>query len=323
MTPRVGLVGTGSMGLTHLRAWRTAQVEPVGVAALRPESARAFAAEHGLAAFDSVDELMGACDAVDLCVPTDLHARLTLRAAEHGRDVVCEKPLARTVEEGRAMIEACRQHGVLLLVAQVLRYFPTYRRAFELVEAGKIGALTRVDLQRASAVPPHSWYRDAARSGGLVLDLLVHDVDFACWLLGAPAEVRREPLVAPGEHPGGERARLHLRWPSGATGVIEGSWNLPEATTHFRLEGTGGMLRGDGGRLTFVARDRPNDPVAVEVERQAPFGLMAMDLAAALRRESTFVVRPEDALVAVDVCTRGEFDEPMTGAPVIESATET
>lgn len=327
MTPRVGLVGAGSMGLAHLRAWRAAHVEPVGVAASRPEAAGAFAAAHGLVAFDGVDALLRACDAVDLCVPTDLHAALVLRAAEHGRDVVCEKPLARTVEQGRGMIAACGQRGVLLLVAQVLRFFPTYRRAFELVRAGAIGTLSRVELQRASAVPPHSWYRDVARSGGLTLDLLVHDADFACWLLGAPHEVRREPLAVPAEQPHGERARLHLRWPSGATGVIDGAWNLPDATTAFRLEGSRGVVHGSGAHLTFTAHDRPDAPVVIEVERQAPFELQARQLAAALRREATFAVTAEEALLAVDVCTRGEEPRPLAeavdAAPVIPPGLDT
>ncbi len=327
MTLRLGLVGTGTMGLEHLAAWRAAGVEPVGVAASRPESAGAFAAEHGLTPFASVDALLAACDAVDLCVPTDLHAPLALRAAERGRDVVCEKPLALNTEQGRGMIAACRQHGVLLLVAQVLRFFPTYRRAFELVRAGELGALTRVELQRASAVPPHSWYRDATRSGGLALDLLVHDADFACWLLGAPDEVRREPLVLPGEQPDGERARLHMRWPSGATGLIDGAWNLPDATTAFRLEGARGVLHGKGARLTFATHDRPDAPAAVEVERQAPFELQARHLAAALRREATFAVTPEQALLAVDVCTRSEEPRPLVeaagAAPAIPPSVDT
>ena len=306
MTPRLGLVGTGTMGLKHLGAWRAAGVEPAGVAASRPESAQAFAAEHGLTPFASVDALLAACDAVDLCVPTDLHAPLALRAAERGRDVVCEKPLALNAEQGRGMIDACSRHGVLLLVAQVLRFFPTYRRAAELVRSGALGSLTHVALQRASAVPVGSWYRDVARSGGMALDLLVHDADYACLLLGAPSDVGREVLPVPSAAPEAERLRLHLRWPSGASGVLEGSWSLPEAVTRFRLEGTGGVLVGQGERLTFTSSEQPATPQDVAVEPWPPYERQAQHLAAALRREEPFEVRPEEALLALEVCTRAD-----------------
>ena len=304
MTPRLGLVGTGTMGLKHLGAWRAAGVEPVGVAASRPESAGAFAAEHGLTPFASVDALLAACDAVDLCVPTDLHAPLALRAAERGRDVVCEKPLALNAEQGRRTIDACSRHGVLLLVAQVLRFFPAYRRAAELVRNGALGSLTHVALERASAVPLGSWYRDVARSGGMALDLLVHDADYACLLLGAPSDVDREVLPVPSAIPGAERLRLHLRWPSGASGVLEGSWNLPDAVSRFRLEGTRGVLVGQGERLTLTRREQPASPQDVAVEPSPPYERQAQHLAAALRREEPFEVRPEEALLALEVCTR-------------------
>lgn len=303
MTSRLGLVGTGTMGRTHLRAWRDAHVEPVGVVASRPESTRAFAAEHGLTPFANLDALLEACDAVDLCVPTNLHEPLALRAAERGCDVVCEKPLALNAEQGRGMLDACSRHGVLLLVAQVLRFFPTYRRAAELVRSGVLGSLTHVMLQRASAVPAGSWYRDVARSGGMALDLLVHDADYACMLLGAPSDVRHEVLPVPRGVPDVQRLRLHLRWPSGVSGVLEGSWNLPQAVSRFRLEGTRGVLVGQGERLTFASSEQPASPEDVTVDVWPPYERQAHHLAAALRRDEPFEVRPEEALLALEVCT--------------------
>ena len=318
MTPRVGLVGAGTMGLAHLRAWRGAGVEPVGVVASRPESSHAFAREHGLPAFGDLDALLEACGAVDLCVATDLHAALALRAARAGRDVVCEKPLALDVEQGRAMIDACEEHDVLLLVAQVLRFFPTYRRARELIGAGELGALRRLELQRASSVPLGSWYRDVARSGGLALDVLVHDADFACWLLGEPSEAAHELVIPPSAGSPVEHVRVHVRWPSGAEAVLAGSWDLPGAQTRFRLEGTQGVLVGHGTSLTLTRHDAPGDAVPVPLEAGDPFDLQARHLAAALRREATFEVLPEEALRAVAVCTGAVAGAGASGAGRME-----
>jgi predicted dehydrogenase len=303
VTPRIGLIGAGTMGRTHLLAWRAAGVEPIGVSASRPERAQAFASEHDLRAYRGFDELLETCDAVDLCVPTDLHAPLALRAARAGRDVVCEKPLALGVEQGRAMIEACDEHGVLLLVAQVLRFFPAYRRARELIAAGELGALTRLELRRASSVPAEGWYRDAERSGGLALDLLVHDADYACWLLGAPSAVVRERVIAPSGSSLSERVRLHLRWPSAAEAVLDGSWDVPGSITRFRIEGTTGVLEGQVGSLALGRLHRPGEAVSVPLDAGSAFELQARHLAAALRRETAFEVRSVGALTAVAVCT--------------------
>jgi predicted dehydrogenase len=302
VSPRVGLVGAGTMALAHLRAWRAAGVEPVAVCASRPASAAAFAGQHGLPDL-GFDELLAACDALDLCVPTDQHPPLTLAAARAGRDVVCEKPLALDVEQGRAMIDACEAHGVLLLVAQVLRFFPAYRRARELVAAGELGSLTRLALQRASSVPIEGWYRDPARSGGLALDLLVHDVDFVCWLLGEPSAAAAETPIAPNADSPAEHVRLRLGWPTGAEAVLDGSWDLHGAVTRFRLEGTLATLEGQGASLTRIRRDRPGEPEPVPLEAGSAFEAQARALASALRRETVFEVRPEEALRAVAVCT--------------------
>ena len=303
MSPRVGLVGAGTMAIAHLRAWRAVGVEPVGVCASRPASARAFAQEHGLRGFDGVAELLEASEALDLCVPTDLHLPLALEAARAGRDVVCEKPLALGVEQGQEMIDACEAHGVLLLVAQVLRFFPAYRRARELASAGEVGELTRLELQRASSVPMMSWYRDPERSGGLALDLLVHDADYACWLLGPPSAVSRETLLPASAQTLSERVRLRLRWRSGAEALLDGSWDLPGAVTRFRLEGTLGVLEGRDGSLTLARSGRPDEAEPVPVEAGSAFELQARALASALRREAPFEVRPEEALCAVAVCS--------------------
>ncbi len=313
MTPRIGLVGAGMMGAAHLRSWRAVGIEPVGVVAENGDLADAFAHANGLRPFASFEALLDVCSAVDLCVPTDLHAPLTLRAAERGVDVVCEKPLARTVADGRAMIDACHQHGVLLLVAQVLRFFPPYRRAHEVIADGALGTLTRLELRRASSVPHGSWYRDTRRSGGLALDLLVHDVDYACSLLGPPSDVQREPGPVDAAADGAETVRLRLRWPDGASAVIDGSWDLPGATTGFRIEGDAGALWSEGGTLHLERRTPAGDDCArndrateIEVDATGPYELQARHLRRALEREAPFEVDAEEALLAVEVCTRDE-----------------
>jgi predicted dehydrogenase len=134
-----------------------------------------------------LDDLLGACDVVDVCAPTHLHREVVEATAAAGRPVICEKPLARTVEDGEAMIAACRAAGVPLFVAHVVRYINEYVAAKEAVEAGRVGRLAVVRLRRESSrpnKPADHWFFDPGKSGGMMMDLLVHDYDYARYLAG-------------------------------------------------------------------------------------------------------------------------------------------
>src|SRR5262249_52892140 len=119
----VGIVGAGFMGATHPQAWAATPARPAGVVArTAPEAARP-AAQYAARVFPSLAALLAEVDVVDICTPTHLHHAMALAAARAGRHVICEKPLARTVEQGREMLAACRAAGVQLLVAHVVRFF--------------------------------------------------------------------------------------------------------------------------------------------------------------------------------------------------------
>ncbi|HTW09155.1 MAG TPA: Gfo/Idh/MocA family oxidoreductase, partial [Acidimicrobiales bacterium] len=144
----------------------------------------------------SLEWLTGSCrpDAVVLATPTDTHARLVVEAARAGCHVFCEKPLGRTATEAVGSLTACREAGVKLSVGHVVRYFPAYARIAEMVKSGQIGAPGLAKCQRVSGPPGavRQWYGDASRSGGLLLDMGVHDFDWLRWCLGP---VRRVSAV--------------------------------------------------------------------------------------------------------------------------------
>ncbi len=104
---RVGIVGAGSMGRAHAAGWRAAGAQIEGVVSKTGVSARALAEAHGACAFADLDALLAEVDVVDLCVPSDLHHPMTLRAAAAGKHVVCEKPIALSVADAHEMIAAC------------------------------------------------------------------------------------------------------------------------------------------------------------------------------------------------------------------------
>ena len=112
---------------------------------------------------------------------------MVLEAAHVGKHVLCEKPVALRQEDAEAMIQACDGAGVRFFVCMVVRFFPQYRLAKDLVNKGRIGNLAVLRLKRVSYSPRkkvENWYIDETRSGGMIVDLMIHDFDFARWLGG-------------------------------------------------------------------------------------------------------------------------------------------
>lgn len=257
---KVGLIGTGTMGHTHAQAW--AQRKGVLSAVYAPsDKARQFAADWGLSACATRPELLEQVDILDICTPTPQHAHLTLQAAQAGKHVICEKPIALTLAEADAMISACAAAGVRLFVAHVLRFFPQYAAAWGQVQAGSIGTPKVLRLSRLSAPPAgRSWLLDEAQSGGPALDLLIHDLDYARWVAG---EVER---VYATESRAGEKVAVQatLTHAGGSISLIEGGWAAPPGVfrTSLDIAGTAGVIEWSADALPPLRRHGPAPEVA-------------------------------------------------------------
>ena len=200
---RIGIVGVGFMGATHAAGWAQTEAQIAGFAGETVEDARPLAAAYGGKAYAGLEALLPDVDVVDICTPTHLHHEMVLRAAAAGKHVICEKPLALTVEQGQEMIAACRRAGVRLLVAHVVRYFTQYALAKQAVESGQVGKVGVVRLTRGSyrpKKPSGNWFLDETKSGGILLDLMIHDFDYARWIAGEVESVLAKKVSA--VHPG-------------------------------------------------------------------------------------------------------------------------
>jgi predicted dehydrogenase len=239
----VGMLGAGGIANLHIPSWLRLGVD-VLVHSL--EGAPELVARHGRGeVVDSLDELLSKCDLVDVCTPTHTHRALVEAAAAAGKDVVCEKPLARTVEDAEAMIQACERAGVALYPAHVVRFFPEYSVMHDAVARGALGTVAVQRYDRHGATPGPGWFRNEALSGGIVMDLMIHDLDFARWNAGPVASVR---AVRSGTDASGTiAANVVLTHRSGSISSIGGVWSaVPIAfRTRFEVAGTGGLLRHD------------------------------------------------------------------------------
>jgi predicted dehydrogenase len=132
-------------------------------------------------------------DVVDVCLPTYLHARYAIQALEAGRHVLCEKPMALTVADADRMIAAAQQADRRLMIAQCIRFWPEYLFLKQCVQEQPFGKLRSLNMFRMGGRPIWSWenwFLDPERSGGMVLDLHIHDVDYVNDLLGIPDDVQ-------------------------------------------------------------------------------------------------------------------------------------
>ena len=140
---RVGIIGTGTMGGVHAAAWQSAGAELAGCFSSNPAQAEEFAKRYQTQAFASYSELLNSADIIDVCTPTTLHKPMVLAAAKAGKHVVCEKPIALTIEDAQAMIDACR--GVRFFVGMVLRFFHNIGRLKSLWWRGGLVSLLFCD----------------------------------------------------------------------------------------------------------------------------------------------------------------------------------
>ncbi len=226
---RVGIIGCGFMGRMHANVLSALpSAELVGCLDLKSERSAKFAEEFGLPVYATVAEMAKHCDVIDVCTPTDAHKQYTLEAAAAGKHVFCEKPLALSVEDADEMIAACRAAGVELMVGHCIRFWPEYVKLKELVDSKELGELVSLNLTRYGGFPKWAsdgWNRTEERCGGGVLDMHIHDTDFALYLMGEPDSMISHGSV---DERGAGHAFTTMTFRDGQTIIhLEGGWNLP------------------------------------------------------------------------------------------------
>jgi len=206
-------------------------------------------------------------DAVYLASPHFRHRDETLAAAEAGKHVLCEKPMALNVAECQEMIAACRQHGVSLAVAYYRRWYPKARKMKELIDGGAIGQpiRARVCIGGRYDPGPEDWKRwrvSADAKGGALMDVGSHRLDIICYLLGEPQWVAglTDHLVMTYDVPDTET--LLCRLANGCHLTCATYWNLPLSLDVMEVHGTAGPLIAtpfDGDALTLLAGGREEE----------------------------------------------------------------
>lgn len=328
---RIGIVGAGAIARHHATQWNKLPVTIGAVYDIEPDRTETFCAHFGGRACNSLDELLSLVDVVDVCTPTDNHMPIVLAAAAARVPIVCEKPFGRYISECERMIEACEATNTPLFVAHVVRFFPQYARAKEVVDSGAIGRPGVIRSARAGAFPRpgtsfgSSFYGDLTRSGGVILDLGIHDIDYQRWVGGEVERVFARGLSFAGLA-AVDHAFLSLRFTSGAIGHIECNWALPPGQFHTRLEiaGDAGLLEWDSTDpppLVWVRPDAANPGQSLQgggsplAPQDDPYCRELAHFLDCLERGVPFLVTPYDAMMAVKVALAAQ-ESIRSGLPV-------
>ncbi|MCW2928636.1 MAG: oxidoreductase domain protein [Thermoleophilia bacterium] len=249
----LAIIGAGLMGSQHAAsASACAAVDLVGVHAADADQARALAERHGVEVFGTLEDVLAddRIEAVLVATPTSSHAQVAHLAIAAGRHAFVEKPVTRSLEDALALRAAARAGDVVVGVGHVIRYFPEYREIHDAIERGDIGTPAVATFGRRCQQPdwaPDHWHTDMARSGGVAVDMLVHDVDLVRWCFGEPTEVYAR-VVGSDRHGGLDYALATLTVPDGPICHLHGSWAEPDGFSQ------SAEVCGSAGMITYDSR---------------------------------------------------------------------
>jgi predicted dehydrogenase len=266
---RVGVIGAGALGYHHVRLLRDLPgVEFMGFFDVRPERAAQVSAELGAPAFATGDDLIDACEALTVVVPTPAHHAVARAALERGRHLLIEKPLAASLEEADDLLDVAERAGALVQTGHVERFNRAIR-----------GALPYVDRPRFIESNRLAPFNPRGSDVAVVLDLMIHDIDLILTLVGEPVE-SVAAVGVPVLTPFVDIANARLGFSSGAVANITASRVSRERMRKLRLFQQSGYLSLDLGSgegefyrlrsdLDLAALTRGPLPIEAFVERVA------------------------------------------------------
>ena len=243
---KVGIIGLGSMGSTHLDIYsKIKEVEVIAIAdsiqsrldgSSKAEGNISGQAEGGITGLSAIKYLDGMelienpdIDIVDICVGTDLHFTFVEAALSKGKHVLVEKPLARTYDEAKKIIQFAEQSSKYVMSAMCLRYWPAWVFLKEAIDSNAYGKCLSLNFKRQTSFPGGAFYSDHNQCGGALLDLHVHDTDFVNYCLGLPEAVFSQGYKGPSG--GIDHIATHYIYNQSDLSPLvssEGSWTMQE-----------------------------------------------------------------------------------------------
>jgi myo-inositol 2-dehydrogenase / D-chiro-inositol 1-dehydrogenase len=306
---RFGLIGAGRMGRTHMRALSGSELVAVTAIAEVSAQTRRAVADSPAEVYPAVAEMLDRApvDGVLITAPTDQHAQIVGEAAARGLPILCEKPCGVTIAQARAAVEAAAAARVPFQVAYWRRYVPALRALRDRIAAGDLGAVHLVACYQWDLEPPSAAFR--AHSGGIFIDMGVHEFDQLRWLTGQDICALRAVVSgvvpdglgeAPDQAPDVDSAQVVAELSGGGSGFISlGRYHPAGDMARAEVFGTRGTVRCD-----FL------DPAEGEQAQLEALRRQAESFAAFARGGPCEGATGADAVAALDAAERAGADVP-------------
>lgn len=285
------------------------------------ERADAFGKTWDAPASASQEDLFKECDIIDICLPTNLHVEFALKAVAAGRAVLLEKPIGRTLEEARQLVEAVDKAKTPFMVGQVVRFFHEFSTANRVVKNGGIGTPSSVRTRRGGAAPAgRPWFMDHSKSGGVVMDLAVHDFDWLRWTFGEVKHLYSQSRSARvGQGP--DYSLTTLTFESGTIGHVEATWMDPSGfRVTIEVAGSEGLIAYDSRQNQAVKVSKPGSN-AVDSNLSPmddPYYLEMRAFVEAVRDGKESPVTAYDGFMALSIA-QAAIESAQTGKVVVPS----
>ena len=326
---RVAVIGAGAMGRNHLRVLNDLpSADLVAVAEADQETGQRAARTVRIPSYRDYHEMLDheKPEAVVVAVPTILHLEVALEAIARGVHVLVEKPIAFTMEEGQAMLDAARQASVLLTVGHIERYNPAIVELHRRLRGGQLGRVFQMHARRLGPFPPR------VRDVGVVIDLATHDIDIMRYLSGS--EVQRVYAET--------ARRIHtehedllsglLRFEDHSIGVLDINWLTPTKIRELMVTGERGMfhvnyltqdlyfyennyVKTDWDTISTIEGVSEGDMVRLRIEKTEPLKVELDHFIRAVQGEDVQTVSGDDGLEALRIA-RMVVESGLTGKSI-------
>jgi predicted dehydrogenase len=304
-------------------ALKIKNINIIGLAEPDAEMGRPLAEKYGIGYYEKYSDLIlhNEVDTVCICTSNKLHAELTIEAANAGKHVIVEKPLATTIEDGEKMIEACKKNGVKLMVALPCRYIPSVVRAKEVIDNGSIGDIVAITGTNHGTMPG-GWFVDKEKAGGgAIIDHTIHVADIMHWILGKEVE---EVFAKGGRYihdiPVEDTGLIFMQFKNGPYATLDTSWNRPKSfptwgDVTLNIIGTKGSINVDSFKQHGNLYSNKHTKSLQSYWGDDMNRLMLEDFADAIDNDRVSPITGEDGLFALKVAIKA-YESIEKGIPV-------
>ena len=312
---KIGIVGAGRLSRVHLRHLSHIPDTAFVIYDQAADRAESLATEYSGTVANKFTDLLDEVDAVDIITPNDCHAEYALAAINAGKHTFIEKPLDVSCAAAKPVLDAASKSNVTVQVGHVLRHFSMYRKAHDMVKSGSVGTPAAIRMTRGGGMPggEGGWFADHKHSGGIFIDLAIHDFDWLLWTVGRVKEVYAKSVGAKvGSGP--DYGLATLTFENGCIAHVESTWMDPqESRTAFEICGPKGLL-------DYDSRNTPTLRTGSKLEQNHlpgddPFFLQLNEFVACARAGIPAKISVQEAYNALELAEACR-DSAKSGMPV-------